>query len=695
MATNMVDVYIKFFICRSAYIERINESASYNMFIDKRAHQATDLLFDLYHSDLATLSKAVEQLVFTEPPSGRFDEPAEHSDDLSMIRKFLDPSGCVETVDKGFLRKINRDRLRLFDDVALEKFIESEKPDRPGNQWLSGYYKYAYYESSHLKNQSDKIKSQVDQCLETAKMEIQSFLQSILTADLSIADSDVELGDKFSTATRALLLAAVSGSGKTQSVMNLLGRNYGLYLQACNLDRISDGIHSPRRHNGSADTDSLCQLVKFSAEIFPLTAHDSIEYSWVIDWIMILVYGRIIIFSIFCEVYKTFNLTPELTSLLWLKFQIQTKYDPFDRLFKLSCLHPSTYERMGEFHPIFWPIINSVDSCLSEIDNGKFYICLDEIQCDMGVRIGTLKRATRKRDPSTLFDIWNYSFQHLPEFFFRHGLSEGIKIVYSGTSLNAQDAYDALNRSDFPDPIDEFLFHMSPGEWPTSRFSTFPMISTAKEFQKIIDAHAGSWIQSSAFKPVLAHMRDIITSEGKGLRGRPRWPVRYIQAINESLNTCTTTKPQSPEFWRSTIREQARKVKDEIKADLRSRLVLVSGSKKGPQVLDELFSVVVRSYLLDRPTAFSDDSGAVMISQAFAVMKKLEDGSDVYYLQEHLAAEAGKEFFIDNSAPSGIDVEQKLLSVLEMQQDDMSLISKSSEWFLAWVSVDSLLSLNL
>ena len=84
-----------------------------------------------------------------------------------------------------------------------------------------------------------------------------------------------------------------------------------------------------------------------------------------------------------------------------------------------------------------------------------------------------------------------------------------------------------------------------------------------------------------------------------------------------------------------------------------------------------------------------------MISQAFAVMKKLEDGSDVYYLQERLAAEAGKEFFIDNSATSGVNVENKLLSVLEMQQDDMSLISKSSEWFLAWVSVDSLLSFNL
>ena len=68
---------------------------------------------------------------------------------------------------------------------------------------------------------------------------------------------------------------------------------------------------------------------------------------------------------------------------------------------------------------------------------------------------------------------------------------------------------------------------------------------------------------------------------------------------------------------------------------------------------------------------------ALIISQAFAVMKKLEDGSDVYYLQERLAAEAGKEFFIDNSATSGLNVENKLLSVLEMH------ISKSSEWFLA------------
>ncbi len=689
MTTNMMDGYIKFFICRSAYLQRLNKSISDDVkrkFIVRRAHQAPDLLFDLYHSDPATLSKAVEQLVFTKPPSGRFYEPTEHSDDLSMIRQFLDPGGYLETGDKSFLSKINRDRLRIFDDDALEKFIEPVRPAHPGNQWILDPSEYSFYRSSQLKKQSEEIEIQVNQCLKTAKKEIQSFLQS--TAEPSVADSDVELGNKFSTATEALLLVAVSGSGKTQSVMNLLGRNYGLYLQACNLDRITDGIHSPRRINGSADTNSLDQLVKFSADIFAGTAHDWIVFDWVINWICILVYGRIIILSIFREVCKTFNLTPKLTSLLWLRFQIQTEYDPFDRLFKLLCLHPSTHERNP---PLFWPFRKSIDSCLSEIDDGKFYFCLDEIQCDMGVRIGTLKGA-----PSTLFDMWIYSLSNLPDTMFPYSISRGFRRVYSGTSLNAQDAYDALYRSDFPDPIDETLLQkLGPGERPTSRFSTFPMISTANEFQKIIDAHAGSWIRSSAFKPILADMGNIITSEGKGLRGRPRWPVRYIQAINESLDTCTTTKPQSPESWLPTIREQARKVKDEIKADLRSRLLLVSGSRKGPHIMDELFSVVIRSYLLDRPTAFSDDSGAVMISQAFAVMKKLEDGSDVYYLQERLAAEAGKEFFIDYSATSGIDVEQKLLSVLEMQQDDMSLISKSSEWFLAWVSVDSLLSFNL
>ena len=486
-------------------------------FIIKRTHQATDLLFDLYHSDLATLSKAVEQLVFTEPPSGRLYEPAEHSDDLSVIRQFLDPSGYLETGDKSFLRKINRDRLRIFDDVQLEKYIEPAGIDRPGNQCMLKYYKDSFYRSSHLKKQSDENEIQFDQCLKTAKTEIQSFLKS--NADLSVANSNVELGDKCSTAIKTLLLVAVSGSGKTQSVMNLLERNYDLSLQACNLDRITDGIHSPRRINGSADTNSLGQLVKFSADIFARTAHDWIVFEWVMDWIKILVCGRIIILSIFREVCKTLKLTLESTSLLWLRFQTQTEYDPFDRLFKLLCLHPSTYERMGEFHPLFWPFKESVDSCLSEKDDGRFYPCLDEIQCDMGVRIGTLKEA-----PSTLFDIWHCSLSRLT-FIFRDSISQGDKRAYSGTSLNAQDAYDALYRSDFSDPVYEILFQMGPGERPTSRFSTFPMISTANEFQKIISAHAGCWIQSSAFNPILAYMGEIITSEGKELRGRPRWPV--------------------------------------------------------------------------------------------------------------------------------------------------------------------------
>ena len=604
-----------------------------------------------------------------------------------MIKQFFDPSSYLETGDKSFLRKINRDRLRIFDDVQLEKYIEPDGMDSPGIECFEKYYEYSFYRSSHLKKQSDEIEIQVDQCLKTAKTEIQSFLKS--NADLSVADSNVELADKFSTAVKTLLLVAVSGSGKTQSVMNLLGRNYGLYLQACNLDGVTDGIHSPRRIIGSADTNALGKLVKFSADIFAWTAHDWIVFDWVIDWINILVCGRIIILSIFREVCKKLSLTLDSTLVLWLRFQTQTEYDPFDRLFKLSCLHPSTYERMGEFHPLFWSFNKSVNSCLSEKDDGKFYLCLDEIQCDMSVRIGTLSGA-----PSTLFDIWHCSLSELYAML-HYSISQDIKTVYSGTSLSAQDAYDALYRSDFPDPVHEILFQMGPGERPTRRFSTFPMISTANDFQKIIIAHAGSWTQSGAFNPILAHMGEIITSEGKGLRGRPRWPVRYIQAINESLDTCNTTKPQSPEFWRPAVQGQARRVKDEIKADLRSRLLLVSGSRKGPQIMDELFSVVIRSNLLDRPTAFSDDSGAVMISQAFAVMKKLEDGSDVYYLQERLAAEAGKEIFIDNSATSGINVEKKLLSVLKMQQDDLSLMSKSSEWFLAWVSVDSLLSFNL
>ena len=278
-----MDGYIKYFIYRSVSIQRLDKTISdgnERQFIIKRAHQATDLLFDLYHSDLTTLSKAVEQLVFTEPPSGRFYEPAEHLDDLSMIRQFLNPSGYLETGDKSFLCKINRDRLRIFDDVQLEKYIEPAGIEPPRNQCMLKYHKYSFYRSSHLKRQSDEIEIQVDQCLKTAKTGIQSFLKS--NADLSVADSNVELGDKFSTAIKTLLLVAVSGSGKTQSVMNLLGRNYGLYHQACNLDRITDGIHSPRRINGSADTNSLGQLVKSSADIFARAAHDWIVFEWVI-----------------------------------------------------------------------------------------------------------------------------------------------------------------------------------------------------------------------------------------------------------------------------------------------------------------------------------------------------------------------------------------------------------------------------
>lgn len=50
--------------------------------------------------------------------------------------------------------------------------------------------------------------------------------------------------------------------------------------------------------------------------------------------------------------------------------------------------------------------------------------------------------------------------------------------------------------------------------------------------------------------------------------------------------------------------------------------------------------------------------------------------------------QAGKSFFIDAPATSRFNVEAKLLTELGIQQEDKAAVSKSSEFFLAFVSAD-------
>lgn len=56
------------------------------------------------------------------------------------------------------------------------------------------------------------------------------------------------------------LLFAVSGSGKTRKIEQLLSKTWGFYLLGCNLPRGSiNSMHEPRRTNGSNDTWTLWQ----------------------------------------------------------------------------------------------------------------------------------------------------------------------------------------------------------------------------------------------------------------------------------------------------------------------------------------------------------------------------------------------------------------------------------------------------
>ena len=147
-----------------------------------------------------------------------------------------------------------------------------------------------------------------------------------------------------------------------------------------------------------------------------------------------------------------------------------------------------------------------------------------------------------------------------------------------------------------------------------------------EDCERIFRAHL--WAVPVSIGVNSADSVEIAVSEGTELRGRPLWSVLYIEAITQTIEQSNAV--MTGDTWRSTIQKVAKDVGDSIKQDLVKKLQHLLNSKKAFEVLEELFSVVLRSYLFDRPTAFKDSTGATLISQAFAVMKKLGDRHEVY-----------------------------------------------------------------
>lgn len=574
-----------------------------------KANQISNLLWDLYCSDPAILNEAMEHLIFDQSSSSILRQPHEGLEDLFLIRAFLDPKACNGTISEHFLHKVNRDRLQKLDDTSLRKLID---PVDDCSVPIP-----TTYQLRTLPPHLEDIKRNITACLMTAETDIERFINSEKNSNLSLDESAIELEEKFSDKSTTLLLIAVSGSGKTQSMMNLLSREYGLYLQGFNFNGELDGIHGPKKIRGPSDIARLHQLIELSADIFDATTNSSTEFTWVRDWIELLRQGRMVIFSIFREYCSRLKLDQQTTARLWLKLRTQDKVDPFGDLFRLSCNYSHLVPdqtRHAIWHTSY--LSETLRSSIRSTDGGPlFYLCLDEIQCAMEVRLGVLEGV-----PASLFDIWNELLQHVFAWVCVP------KIVYAGTSLNASEAYESLTRTEYPDAVHAICARILRDEDPVDRFSSFPMVSTSEDCERIFRAHL--WAVPVSIGVNSADSVEIAVSEGTELRGRPLWSVLYIEAITQTIEQSNAV--MTGDTWRSTIQKVAKDVGDSIKQDLVKKLQHLLNSKKAFEVLEELFSVVLRSYLFDRPTAFKDSTGATLISQAFAVMKKLGDRHEVY-----------------------------------------------------------------
>lgn len=516
--------------------------------------------------------------------------------------------------------------------------------------------------------------------LECSEDETKDYILRDYSGETNLID-EMELMKEKNASCSSVLLFAVSGSGKTRRIKHLLSQKYGFYFQACNLpvDVALYGLHGPRKIDGAGDTVLLAKIMDYSRGIidrYPdmsaaLELYSHISPPLIIRWITNLIHCRIILLQQFIDVAFAFRGTkfPYLTPQLWLDFQTTSFTgefnlpDPFESLFQVSCLLPTMNERL-----------ENAKIPLSHLDSPLLY-CLDEAQSDLDCRIPTAGGFGGTN--LSLFHIWidclfNMQQQH-----------SGPQFIFAGTSLQVKEAYEAvINPHFFPKafmrivPVNAFLF------------SDFPLIKTEDQFYQMMKKQGTLNVLGRAQLNVdlnLMGLKGIIFNHGRPLLGRPKWSMTYLERINAVLETESITlyssKDQVEANLTALVKEIARTVRDEILADLVTRLKNLA--KLAPaKFISNVCWVVIHSDLLDRPIAFEDNVGPQMVSEAFAVMKPVKEGSSEYFIEEHLAVQAAMSFFLTQKPE---EVEKALLNFQARQTNDASSFAKSAEWFLAWV----------
>lgn len=486
------------------------------------------------------------------------------------------------------------------------------------------------------------------------------------------------------TATNALIVLAPSGAGKTFSMLQYLSSNLGLYFQSCMLPLLPEsGIHRARRRSGSKDSYHLGQFITFILSFWESLAKSDI------DELSVAIYealDRLLtcrIFALTCFL-RLCNRHPEIyanSSLarLWLRIQTSDVADIFTPLFQVatlvSILEKEYLQRTLHRTQIF-----------AKAPKFPFSLafCLDEAQMDMDISIFSPSFGETR----SLLAIWSTAFMTLSLDLQESGedeqpLSPRDTILISGTSLALKRAeQDIKNIADIGDVDQDDM----PFQWKTASLFNLPQLRSHADFEILmggLQGRLGTRLRRWLDSPVIRNrIRDCSTP----LLGRPRWSLLYLRRVCDFLDSDLESNQSGR--WHDSIAAAANTVFVEVTNDLYYRLErLEERGKKDPRyhvLMGNLGRVVISQELLDSGHGFMDDIDHVLITEGFAYMAPVEKGGFKQVINEALAIQAAKWFFLRREAGRDI-IHKQINTMIEAQQGDHSALGKVAEWFLAWV----------
>lgn len=236
-------------------------------------------------------------------------------------------------------------------DPSLTSFNEklwSDVADRSGNELLfpggpdrPQHYQFLYSLQSFFSTMYNKL-------ISSTIMDAIKVLQLPTTPDVSFLLIDEERADRHEQGLNEeqnsgqipLILFAVAGSGKTQSIFNHLAANWGHYLVSGHVsDSLAhqDSILSPRRGGASADTQWLFELFKRLKTKNDQPLNSTFYSSAIVE----LLANRQTLMERWIGLIDTELNGPQLSqSIYWLLFQTTCtpKYDPFIKTLELRML---------------------------------------------------------------------------------------------------------------------------------------------------------------------------------------------------------------------------------------------------------------------------------------------------------------------------------------------------------------------